>query len=371
MPRSTKPSVAHIRARALKNLEELGIDSVLDESIRPRQPPNLDKPDQKLRVFEPLTRILDLHEYPDRITTQLERLTYAAKRRDKSLADVKAALLKATRDRKKGWGFDRKVREILVQDVNKVFGELANMPSQKRAAESPPAHEPAPKRVNRTAMPANVRNAAGCAERIICHNSSVETDRQSVEPEDEQLGTDYEPDTDDSIEDPDKCKGIGYPGDCARLDHSSSDTDEDEEDDADLPAKPQQMPEPNRCEQVKHEDKGDEAHSVAIPEKGEQQQSEEDDADDEGEEKVGEGLHDAEDDGNHDKGETGETDKHDEGTNNAEHEGERDAGHDGTENEDKKEKDGEDIYGATNEIDEGSGRVVDEEDKRQAEPEKE
>lgn len=78
-------------------------------------------------------------------------------------------------------------------------------------------------------------------ERIEWHNNSLETDCQPVDPEDEKLRSDHEPDTSNACKEP-EAQDADFPNDDTFLDKALGDI-EDEEDEEGDGAGVQQAPE--------------------------------------------------------------------------------------------------------------------------------
>ncbi|KAK8159261.1 hypothetical protein IWX90DRAFT_295283 [Phyllosticta citrichinensis] len=122
MAKSKQPPPQSQVDAALANLKDLSIDTILDPSIQPRAPSNPRKPQNRLRISEPETRILELREYPADVVVLLDKLVHIAKRKNKTPQDVKAGLLDAVQRRRAMGGMISKIKEVISKDLGQVIG---------------------------------------------------------------------------------------------------------------------------------------------------------------------------------------------------------------------------------------------------------
>ncbi|KAK7530207.1 uncharacterized protein J3D65DRAFT_671990 [Phyllosticta citribraziliensis] len=140
-------------ARALEKLQHIGVDSILDASVQPRQVPQGRNKANKIRVDEPDAPILPLETYSAAFLILLGKLM----RHAPSLEQAKTVLLKHVERRRDDASLSdrvRFVREVLIGDLENAVEEMkaaSGKAQGKRRAESPleepPRQAPARKKV--------------------------------------------------------------------------------------------------------------------------------------------------------------------------------------------------------------------------------
>ncbi|KAL2676251.1 hypothetical protein IWX47DRAFT_902901 [Phyllosticta citricarpa] len=120
------------KEEALRRLRAVGIDNLVDDAIKPRQPPDATKPKEKLPVYKAATPILPLNQWDHAIIMGLAKL----------VEEVKELLLSEVRSRQGALLNSYKyVRELRAADVAKFLrarrAQVAGS-TRKRCADTAP-----------------------------------------------------------------------------------------------------------------------------------------------------------------------------------------------------------------------------------------
>ncbi|KAK7610990.1 hypothetical protein JOL62DRAFT_574019 [Phyllosticta paracitricarpa] len=127
------------KEEALRRLRAVGIDNLVDDAIKPRQPPDATKPKEKLPVYKAATPILPLNQWDHAIIMGLAKLVEEVNDDD---AKVKELLLSEVRSRQGALLNSYKyVRELRAADVAKFLrarrAQVAGS-TRKRCADTAP-----------------------------------------------------------------------------------------------------------------------------------------------------------------------------------------------------------------------------------------
>ncbi|KAK7530234.1 uncharacterized protein J3D65DRAFT_672014 [Phyllosticta citribraziliensis] len=119
------PPALDAKHHALTRLRAIGIANLLDASIAPRASPNGLIHARKVRIDEPDTRVLELHEWPPNLLFDVDRLAQACERP----ARVKEVLLRCVRERQTqpSGRLRRKIRlnrEVHAADIQMAMAEV-------------------------------------------------------------------------------------------------------------------------------------------------------------------------------------------------------------------------------------------------------